>query len=527
MNKIIGFLVTKNFVDLRFDFFNAGLTVFRLKISGLHVYLWGIGNVEKCIINQSYSLSFPLHDSLLDRNVLLSIKGDRIVIENDWLGSIPIFYNKNEIVISTLPNLCLFNKNVSLEGLFDFCEFGYSVFEQTVFEDIRFMRYYSKLTCSEREVIVEYKDDPVLKNSFLSGNVSEIDVIGLIKRYINDLERGLGRSIVIPISGGYDSRFLTSLVSDKSCILGYTYGVSENQMDSYEVVYAKKLSEIFSIKWAQIELNSFNDYIDDWFGLYGFSTHLHGMYHIEFYRKILEGGLVDSGSVLLSGIVGDAWSDYGKFKNIDLEKDLINLGFNHGICLDTSILCQPSFSASNARKIFFDSHVSFLKDDRIKSVFVVRAKMILLSYLTQVPEYFGMLVSTPFLNYEIVRSILSINDARRYKRRWQRDYFASTGADFERMKLSCTRDNDLDYSVGINQHFEPIDTSIMADYFCINTLNDINLALRDDNFLKKIVQKRMPIKSIIKAAGYKSYFIRNLNQYYIIKAFEKGLKYGD
>lgn len=526
MNKIIGFLVIKNFVDLRFDFFNAGLTVFRLKISGLHVYLWGIGNIGKCIINQSYSLSFPLHDSLLDRNVLLSIKGDRIVIENDWLGSIPIFYNKNEIIISTLPNLCLVNKNVSLDGLFDFCEFGYSVFEQTVFEDVRFMRYYSKLTCSEHEVFVEYKDDPVLKKNFLSGNVSETDVIDLIRCCINNLESDFGGRIVIPISGGYDSRLLTNLVSDKSGILGYTYGVSENQMESYEVVYAKKLSEIFSIRWRQIELNSFNDYIEDWFGLYGFSTHLHGMYHIEFYKKIIESGLVASETVLLSGIVGDAWSDYGKFKNIDVEKDLINLGFNHGVCLDTSILHLPSFSSGNARKIFFDNHIGFLKDDRIKAVFVVRAKMILLSYLTQVPEYFGMFVSTPFLNYEIVRSILSINDARRYKRCWQTDYFASTGSDLERMKLSCRRDNDLDYSVGTRQHFEPIDTSIMADYFCINRLNDINYALKDNNFFKKMVQKQMSIKSLIKLIGYKSYFIRNLNQYYIIKAFEKGLKYG-
>ena len=45
-----------------------------------------------------------------DRNILISFENDKIIVENDWLGSIPIFYNQKENIISTLSNFCLKDK---------------------------------------------------------------------------------------------------------------------------------------------------------------------------------------------------------------------------------------------------------------------------------------------------------------------------------------------------------------------------------------------------------------------------------
>ena len=127
MTKVIGFLITKDSKQPKFDFFNVGIKIITIQHYGYNIHLWGIGKIKEWKIDGKYSLSFPLKDTLFDRNVLISFDGEKIIIENDWLGSIPIFYNPKENIISTLSNLCQKNKTINNEGLSNFCEFGYLV----------------------------------------------------------------------------------------------------------------------------------------------------------------------------------------------------------------------------------------------------------------------------------------------------------------------------------------------------------------------------------------------------------------
>ena len=323
-NKLIGFILTTEKIKPRIDTFNVGLNLFTIKHNNFHIYLWGTGLIENYKINGKYSLSFPLNNSLLDRNILISIEGNEIIVENDWLGSIPVFYNPKEKIVSTISNFCLKDKKIHDEGLSNFCEFGYSVFEQTVFEDVKFMRYYSKLIVSDENIKIEYKKDPVSEKSFLEKESNENDVINLMQDYVSRIESQIDGDIVLPTSGGYDSRLLNYLVKDKSRIRSFTYGLSKDQTKSSEVVHAKKNSEIFSTKWEQIELKNYPKYISKWFSIYGFSTHLHGMYHIEFYFKILEKYKFKNPS-FLSGIFGDIWAGNIKYEKISDHIDLIKL----------------------------------------------------------------------------------------------------------------------------------------------------------------------------------------------------------
>ena len=169
MDKIIGFLITKDSILPKFDFFKVGLNIITVQHNNYYLYLWGIGDVKKCLINNKYSLSFILNESLLDRNILIGFDDENIILENDWLGSIPVFYNRIESIVSTVSNYCLKNKTIDSEGLSYFCEFGYSVFEKTMFRDIQFMRYFSKLIIAD-SIVVEYKLDPVIDKSFLENN---------------------------------------------------------------------------------------------------------------------------------------------------------------------------------------------------------------------------------------------------------------------------------------------------------------------------------------------------------------------
>lgn len=285
MSKIIGFLITKEKKELDIDFFDVGLKTIELFHSNYYIYLWGVGDIENYKIDDKYSLSFPLYNNLLDRNVFISFENEKITIENDWLGSIPVFYNPKELIVSTLSNFCIKDKTIHNEGLSNFCEFGYSVFEQTMFEDVKFMRYFSKLIVSDNGINIEYKSDPVLDKEFLSKQTTTEDLVSLMQEYVSDIENNIDGDIVLPTSGGYDSRILNYLVKDKKRIRSFTYGISKDQNKSTEVVHAKKISEIYNTQWEQIELKNFHEYIDKWIKVYGISTHTHGMYHIEFYTK--------------------------------------------------------------------------------------------------------------------------------------------------------------------------------------------------------------------------------------------------
>ena len=95
MDKIVGFTVSKHKISHDdIDIFGMGLNKVEFRKNGFNIYLWGIGNIENCVIGGKYSLSFPVSENLLDRNILLYFSNKSIIIENDWLGSIPVFYNE-------------------------------------------------------------------------------------------------------------------------------------------------------------------------------------------------------------------------------------------------------------------------------------------------------------------------------------------------------------------------------------------------------------------------------------------------
>ncbi len=524
MTKIIGFLITKETVNFNIDFFNVGIKTITIKYNNYSLYLWGMGEIENYKINAQYSLSFPIHDSLLDRNILISFENDNIVIENDWLGSIPVFYNQKEKIVSTLSNFCLKDKTIHNEGLANFCEFGYSVFEQTIFDDVKFMRYFSKLTISDKKLELLYKEDPALESSFLAEETDELEVIDLMQNYISNIESKIDGDIVLPTSGGYDSRILNYFIKDKNRIQSFTYGISADQSQSTEVVHAKKISEIYDTNWEQIELKDYHDYIDDWVKIFGFSTHLHGMYQIEFYTKILSSHKFSNPS-FLSGIIGDAWAELGKFKDISTYQELIHLGYTHGICLDPHY--AKAKNSQVLKKHFFDEYTKDLQSDKLKAIFAMRTKLMLISYLTQLPEYFGMPVWTPFLNFEIVKNTINLPDDRRKKRIWQKDFFKTVNIDLENMKLKSQISNQLSYTAAQNTHFTSIDIEKMKFIIDANKLLEINNTLitppsKIDTVMNELLA--IPkVGGVLRLIGFKNKLLKAVYEYYVVKSIEKCL----
>ena len=521
--KIIGFLITKEKQKIDIDFFKVGLTQFQIMHNDFYIYLWGIGDIKNYIINNKYSLSFPLHDNLLDRNILISLEDKKIIVENDWLGSIPVFYNLEHKIVSTIPMFCSKTQDIDEEGFINFCEFGYSVFEHTVFKDMKFMRYYSKLTISNSQIIVENKEDPVLADSIFYKETSEKDVIDLLQNYMSKIENQLSGDIIIPTSGGYDSRLLNYLIQNKKRIKSFTYGISKDQGQSSEVVYAKKISEIYNTQWQQIELTNFYKYIDEWFQLYGVSTHLHGMYHIEFYKKILKLCNCDD-ATFVSGIIGDAWAEYNKISDIKNVDDLIKLGYTHGVSINSKAL-KISTNNKVKNKVFTEIG-KFLNDDKLRTIFAMRTKIILISYLTQLPEYFGFPVWTPFLNFENVRAMISLPDNIRKKRIWQKEFFKKNKLYLEGMNLQVEKSNNLDYIMMMKNDFENLDIEKLSKYVNSDQLKHINKTINNKKEKISIKNQLLSIPKIgggLRLLGFSNTHLDALHEYIILKAIEKAL----
>ena len=166
----------------------------------------------------------------------------------DWLGSDPVFYNEITGKIShNINDVIDFNYiEFHPEGLCNYLDYGYSILEQTPLKNIKFLRHSSQITLEDSKIKVTYFDD--IAEKYIGQASNEQDVLNILEKSINNWADTHKGEIILPLSGGYDSRLLASLIKDKERIRSFTYGLSEKQEESFEVVKAKKIAEILKIK---------------------------------------------------------------------------------------------------------------------------------------------------------------------------------------------------------------------------------------------------------------------------------------
>lgn len=523
--KPIGFSYSEKKISKNFEYPSEKISIYSTKVNDWYFNLWYIGEINENKINNSkYTFSFPETNSLLDKNLIICKTNDKVTIENDWLGAIPVYYNLKDKIISTIPDLCLNNNSFDEEGLNVFLEFGYSAFEKTPFKDVQFMRYYSSLIVANNVIKIEYKNDPVLKSGLFNSKTNPEEVMSSIKEYVNNIEDKFSGDIIIPTSGGYDSRLLNWAIEDKSRINSFTYGISGNQKNSREVVLAKEISKRLKTKWEQIELSNFNNYIEDWHRIFGFSTHLHGMYHMEFYDKIINKNELDNNSTLLSGIIGDAWAGSLKTVKISNSKEINKLGYSHGLSLDNSF--YKSTPKNKIQNKFFEENKMSINDPLIQVVTMMRLKMILLSYLTTVPESFGIRTWTPFLNFDIAVQMLSLPEEMRINRKWQEEFFKAKGLDVETMNLSYSRVNLLNHTGASKYKFSPIKEEVFKGLLKSSKIKNLNKRINKSHKLLEFILNNLKLNSVLRRIGIKKKFgyLKVLSNYYVLKAIEKSIK---
>jgi hypothetical protein len=438
------------------------------------------------------------------------------VYETDWLSSRPVFYNERTGKASHNVNNVIDYANVQLhpEGLSNYLDFGYSVLEQTPVKHVKFLRHSSRLWVDESDALhVEYLDDPVDK--WLDHRLSEKDIIDLIRGRVREWENSVEGEIVIPTSGGYDSRLLNWCIEERSRIRSFTYGTSEEQVQSYEVVYARHLSELLGTCWEQIPLGDYHRYFDDWDRHFGISTHAHGMYHFEFYNKILP--KIDGGNPLLSGIIGDIWSGSVDFPELACWADVKQLGHTHGIRADSAQSVLPS--DQSLLSDYWETQKNRLKDSRLRTIEAMRFKLMLLHYLKTVPGVFSFRSWSPFLDIEVAMAMLNLPPERRHGRLWLKAFFQRQGLDLESMNLKVTYQNTLNMQAISRIPVKPLDIQLLKEVVGAHYVEAINhqLLSRPSAWTERALDRAVRVRTVgraLRRLGFTDNTNRQLEHYY-------------
>jgi hypothetical protein len=363
---------------------------------------------------------------------------------NNWIGTNPKFFDSinHDVFGSQLAQKNGLEKDEL--GLFLYLNAGYCLFGKTPYRNVSFLRANQTLIGSQ-----------ILDNNYeflenlVSQDTSEVNsVVDSLSKWVEKMEKSTEGKIIVPLSGGLDSRLLLSMVSDRSRIEAFTYGQSWDESKSNEVKKAEALSKKMGFSWRHITLNGFSKFSRAWIENRGASSHAHGMYQMEFYSQIEK--LVPKNSIVLSGIVGDALAgSLPKFRICE-PNDLWKMTLSHQINASSLVshLAAEDLhqNADEYLRLEFEYYEPLYYSKRATDLLTLQNKNMLLRYLVEIPELFGLESRSPFLDEKIGTDLLRLEEHERENRKWQKDYLESIGLDDDRIGKSGVHNNTLNFA---------------------------------------------------------------------------------
>ena len=389
---------------------------------------------------------------------------ERLVYESDWLGSRPCFYNLRTGRASPRINDVIDFADLEFDpaGLNDFLDFGFCVFERTPVRDVRLLRHSSRLLRGPGGLRVEYLDDPTREWFERSSTVDE--VVEASSAAVNTAAERATGDVVVPTSGGLDSRFINLLLADRPRVRAFTYGLSDRPERSDEVVKAAELSRLLGFRWETVELGRFHRHLDEWDDLFGPAMHAHGMYQMEFYREVA--ARVAPGSVVISGSCGDTLAGgddriVSELPILDRPDDMLAWFRWAPMYADSAASLFPTDRDHWRSQIEQDPRLR--TEFRPRVVFLIRQQALFYSYLAAVPEAYGLPCATPFVEAEVARALLTLPWEQRNRRIWQRDLFRRRGLDLEFADLPADWRNTLNLRALRRVPVPPLDVGLLRE----------------------------------------------------------------
>ncbi len=443
-----------------------------------------------------------------------------LVAQGNWVGYQTVFYHEKTGAYGEDIHAVIDYSNLEIdkEGLAAYLDFGYAVFGHTAVKHVKFLLPNQALYSDGKQLKVVDQADTISQK--LGQRSHEDDVMQLIQQRVNTWANSFPENILIPTSGGFDSRLMNVLLDDKSRIHAYTYGTSFNQGASRESVYAGLLAERLGTTWQRIPLGKFNGYMDDWFDQFGPAVGASGTYHIEFYAKIRN--LENQAKLgLLSGIIGDAWAGAVHVPEIRSAREYRTLGYTHGMSADSQRAMNIDYTGLAEQQ--FDRMKSDLQHPEFRIITAMRTKMMLLQYLIAVPSRMGFPGYSPFVEEDVALAMLNLPQDRKQDRVWQRDFFRKKGLLFEEEKHNYTYQNSLNYYSLLHEELAPLDVNLLREVMQVDYLEWINQKIQHIGRKERLFQTLMhtpKVKGVLKLFGAKNELLAAYFAYITIKPIE-------
>lgn len=293
--------------------------------NGIHVTGF-IREGDRYLRNQELLDYFSGTDSIeIFGNKLRSANGQFSVIikseDNIWAATdrfrnYPLFYTRinEEFFISdscyTLTDK-LPVKRLNPIAVNCFLAAGYTVNNLTLISEVYQVEageYITEGKSFSRKFYYDYVTIPVIKRDFNMLS-EELHALFLIV-FENHFKALKDRFIVIPLSGGFDSRLIASMCAEfhPDNVICYTYGTENN----CEVANAKEVAARLGFRWVNIVYNSrlIEGYLEDnvFKHYYPYVSELSSMFFMQEYfavKYLKDNQLVPENSVFMPGFSGD------------------------------------------------------------------------------------------------------------------------------------------------------------------------------------------------------------------------------
>lgn len=439
---------------------------------------------------------------------------------SNWCGAKPTFFNRRTGAQSFLMDDVIdwSNAEIDHEGLYYYLRNGYSSFGRTFVKDVLFTRPWS-----------EEADDITLSDyDRFQRQLSEVATIDLALQNIKESianDTFSNDEIIIPMSGGLDSRTLAILVPEEKNVSAYSYNLIEPAEKCHENGIAKLVCDKLGIPHYNIKLGNPYVYAQAWFDNLGLSAQSHGMYHYDFFDTIQKDFSLNG--IVLSGIVGDAWSGKISTREPKKSEDLFNFGYSHGQSIPKKVIKFTTTTESMDHE--FQLFKQVWGNPKFRMYYLINTKMMLLRFLLMAPRNSNFEVASPFLDPNVCASILNLPTDQWSNRVWQTEWLSSLGMQFSDgfINYHYSKRNDCVFNWAVsNERDEPLDITTLSNFIKPQFISHLNRAIENTTrlkFLHKLVGTPK-IGGALRKLGIEDHAVQIINWYNILLPVSKFLK---
>lgn len=350
---------------------------------------------------------------------VIIVQDNECFIASDSTRFFPVFYSQlnDQLCISDDFNFLKAKVSVSYnsESIYEFEGLGHTIGRETLIKDIYQIQSAEYLFIEGSKITAKgfhysHSVPNYISNSY---NQLKLDISQAFQNSFDRLIRSLnGKTAVIPLSGGYDSRLIALFLKQHQYtnVVCYTYG----KTNTADMLLSKRVAEALDFPWHFIEYTDelIEGYTktDDFITYCTSSFHHSSMLFLQEYfatKYLKENKLIPNDSVFIPGHDGGALGGGYLIKVIpkSLKKEKLDLQVSQYYPYASKDLKKHVTFQNKIKKTLldFNAHIDNAKAHNAYEDFIfkeVTAKVIFNS--SKVYEYFGYEVRFPFWDKELL-----------------------------------------------------------------------------------------------------------------------------